>query len=93
MARDYVLIDRWTSNDEKETDLYIVPRDAYNALTAYHVGVDPRDETMRSQIHTIAESVAKHGTPTPPERREITARWVVAHCMKADLQRWSCTDF
>ncbi len=93
MNRRYVILDVWTSNDENDTEVYIVPEDTWGVLTAYRAGVDLSDPKLVQQFGHIADRLGFTSPYHLIQREQITAHWLRQHCIKADLFRWSCTAF
>ncbi len=91
MNRRHVILDVWTSNDEKETEVYLVPEDTWRVLTAYRTGVDPTDSKFVEQFGQIADTLGFTSPPHLAQREQITAHWLREHGIRAGLFRWSCT--
>lgn len=93
MNRRYIILDVWTSSDEYDVEIYLVPEDTLSVLTAYRTGVDPTDSKFVQQFGLIAEHLGFTSSPNLTQREQITAHWLRQHGIRASLLRWSCTAF
>ncbi len=93
-GRRYILLDAWTSTDEKTTELVFVTEPVWTALTAYRAGdVRLADEAMTRQLDMIELKLNLRRVPTIQDRELISAMWLHAHATQADVPRWSVILF